>query len=93
MELFEQNLPLSLKAKGGLILGKPKITTSIKKVIENAFKREQVGAKFDGEVEESVVYFYHGVGSINLIIHAKLQTTEAIPRLQQLAMAIIGDIR
>lgn len=93
MELFDENLTLSLKAKGGLILGKPRITTSIKKVIEDAFAREQIGARFDGEVEESVVYFYHGVGSINLIIHANLETTEAIPRLQQLAMAIIGDIR
>jgi hypothetical protein len=93
MELFEDSLPLSLKNKGGIILGKSKKSTNISGIIKTAFERERIGATFDERVDETLVYFDHGVGSINLSIHATLESTDAIKNLQQLAMAIIGNIR
>ena len=92
-ETFDKNFPLSLRAKEGFIMGKPKRPTSIKKAIREAFSQESIYAGFDGVIEESVVYFDHGIGSVNLVIHATLKKVEAIAHLQQLAMAIINEIR
>jgi len=93
MEQFDENLPLSLKNKGGVIAGKPKVETATNRIIQASFEREQVGARFVELIEESVVYFDHGVGSVNLTIRADLESIEAISKLQQLAMGIISDIR
>jgi hypothetical protein len=38
-----------------------------------AFSQESICAGFDGVIEESVVYFDHGIGSVNLVIHATLK--------------------
>lgn len=93
VERFDEDSPLSLRVKGGFVMGKPKRPTPIKKGIDAAFSRELIGARFNGVVEESVVYFDHGVGSVNLVIHGTLEKVEAIGHLQQLAMAIIREIR
>jgi len=93
METFDKNFPLSLRVKEGFIMGKPKRPTSIEKAIQKAFSQESICAGFDGVIEESVVYFDHGIGSVNLVIHATLKKVEAIAHLQQLAMAIINEIR
>jgi hypothetical protein len=94
MKKFNKDLPLSLKTQGGVIEGKPKKNHSgIEDLVNGAFKREKIGAQFSGRVDERVVYFDHGVGSVNFIIHGVLQDSEAILRLQYLAMSIIGDLR
>ena len=93
VDQFNENLPLSLRYKGGFVVGKPENGTDIERRFEEIFVREQIGARFAGLIEESVVYFDHGIGSINITIRGILESKEAIPRLQQLAMAIIGEIR
>jgi len=78
MEIFDDNLPLSLKNKGGIILGKPAMSSNISNIIKTAFEREKIGAIFDGVVKETIVYFDHGVGSINLTITATLENINVI---------------
>ncbi|MBW2358506.1 MAG: hypothetical protein JRF21_07390 [Deltaproteobacteria bacterium] len=63
MDQFDENLPLSLRYKGGFIVGKPENGTDIERRFEKIFVREQIGARFVGLIEESVVYFDHGIGS------------------------------
>ena len=92
-DTFEDNLPLSLKNKCGVIIGKPAISSNIIDIIRQAFTHEEIGATFHDEVEETVVYFDHGVGSVNLTIHATIESLDAIFLFQKLSMRIIDSIR
>lgn len=88
-----KNLPNSIKAKGAILTGKPLYQlTELIQLVDAIFNQENIGATFNGNLEESVVYFTHGVGSVNFNITGKLNTIDAIPLLQKLAMAIYRHI-
>ena len=62
--------------------------------IINNVKSKCTGVELDSEsIEETVVYFDYGVGSINLLIKGKLEKKEAITCLGDLALSIQENIQ
>ncbi len=91
-EEFDKQFPLSLQAKHGYLLGTLVGPTGIMRevITHEKVKSECVGFKLDSEnIRENVVYFDHGVGSINFLIKGELEEEGGIERLGLL----LGDLK
>ena len=94
VQKFTDSFPLSLIKKHGYLLAEWKGSTEKLQDIINNVKSECTGVELDSEsIEETVVYFDYGVGSINLLIKGKLEKKEAITCLGDLALSIQENIQ
>jgi len=93
---FDEKFPLSLRKKHGYLLGEGGGQTEELRAIINGKEVQSkcTEVELDSEnIDEKVVYFDHGVGSINLTIPGKLKTKEAIDCLGALALSIQENIQ
>lgn len=86
-------LPGTLLDKGSYVAGELAGTSASTPHIAAAFQGADSPAVLAGAIREQVVYFDHGIGSVNLSIPLRIQSPQALPELPKLALRIIDNLR
>ena len=86
-------LPGTLLDKGSYVVGELAGPSASTPHIAAAFPAADSPAALAGMVREQVVYFDHGIGSVNLSIPLRIASPQALPELPKLALRIIDNLR
>jgi hypothetical protein len=86
-------LPGTLLDKGAYVVGELAGASVSTAQVAAAFPAADSPAVLAGEIREEVVYFDHGIGSVNLAIPLRITSPQALPELPQLALRIIDNLR
>lgn len=85
-------LPGTLLDKGSYVAGELAGSSTSTPHITAAFSADSP-AVLNGAVREQVVYFDHGIGSVNLSIPLRIKSPQVLPELPKLALRIIDNLR